>query len=674
MRASWRPEPYLHLYTLCALTVAHPLLALLARYPEFFTARGWDARDTWQLAGILVFALPFAPALVRAALARRNRLAAAVFVTFVVASTSCVWLLQLFQGWRSDHLAMALALAGGGLAAWSYRRFANVRTFLTFLSPALLAIPLAFVLDPRIARLGEESPLEFDGLEIDAKAPIFFVVFDAFSATAVMDEEQLVNPRRYPHLAALAGDGVWFPNASGIARWTLEAIPAMLTGEYPHPDKLARLADHPRNLFTLLGDAYRIVAAEAAMELCPPQLNAYPRPAPPSGIPALATDLGLIWLHRTLPTRYARRFPRVDQAWGNFVDPQARVGGQIGRFYDFLETFQADAPPTLYYLHVVFPHMPYQYLPSGKIFRAQVSKFLKPALPGERSIDDETRIFLYKRYLLQTGLVDRMVGDLKARLEELGLYDRSTVILTADHGGRIAATDHFDDIFLVPLIIKPPHTTAGSVDRRPVSTLDLLPSLLDLLDAPPMPSPGGRKRSFFAEDYELASQLYDNGELRPMDLGLHQSKLDLVSWKLDRFGDGEEPLALYRAGSTRPELLGEPLENLDVHDDPRVVAELDLGSLTVTYDPDSSYAPVLLNGSVSLEGYDGPCCELAITVNGQVEATVNARSYEPPDQYRFRCTIAESLWRPGPNDVRVWMIDPQEPRRLFGPRQIAPKP
>ena len=671
MKPSRGLEPYLHLYTLCALTMAHPLLALLARYPEFFTTRGWNAAGTWLLAGVLVFAVPLAPVALRAALARRGERTAAGFQAATVALAATVWLLQLLHTWKTEYLAFALALAGGGLAGWGYRRFENVRTFLTFLSPALVAVPLVFILDPRVARLGKETPTEITGLEIDARAPIFFVIFDAFSATALMDEEQLVNARRYPHLAALAEDAVWFPNATSVARWTLESIPAMLTGEYPHPDKLARLADHPRNLFTLLGDSYRIVAAETAMELCPPRLNAYPRPEPPSGLPALVSDLGLIWLHRTLPAGYAGRFPRVDQAWGNFIDPKARVGGEIGRFYDFLDTFEADARPTLYYLHVVFPHMPYQYLPSGKMFRAQVSKFLKPAAPGQRRPpDDETRVFLYKRYLLQTGLVDRMVGDFTSRLKELGLYDRSYVILTADHGGRMSAVGYLDDIFFVPLMIKLPQPAVGAVDRRPVSTLDLLPSLLDLLDAPPVPFPDRPNRSFFASDYQPPSQLYDSGKLRQLDFGQHHGKLELVSWKLDRFGKGDDPLALYRAGSTRPELLGERLENLSVTDEPRLRVALDLGGPEITYDPHSNLAPVLISGSLHRDDYDGPCCELAVTVNGRVEATMSARPYEPPDGFRFRCTIAESILRPGSNDVRIWMIHSEDPRRLLGPRQL----
>ncbi len=673
-RALWqRLEPTLRLYTLSALVVAHPLLALLAKYPEFFVVRGWSAGKTWLLAAALIVMVPFPLVLLRTALARwgpnRHNLPAGFDLAVVTAATS-VWVLQLLHGWRSDYLVAALAILGAVVMGWSIRRFDHVRSFLTFLSPALLVVPLVFMLDPRITRLGKTTPdlaTVPATLELTTDAPIFFLVFDALSATALMDENQLINRRRYPHLAALADDATWFPNTSSVARWTLEAVPAILTGNFPEPGKLSRLADHPRNLFTLLGSNYRIVADEASTKLCPPQLNVYPRPEPSDSLPALVSDLGLVYLHRTLPRGYARRLPRVDQAWGNFIDPKGRVDSEVDRFYRFLDTFQSDAEPTLHFLHVVFPHMPYQYLPSGKLFRTEVSKYLRPlgSLEDRRS-SEETRIFLYKRYLLQAGLVDKMVGDLVARLQELNLYNRSTVILTADHGGRMAAINYLDDIFFVPLLIKRPHQGHGEVDRQPVSTLDLLPSLFDLLGAEPMNSADRLQRSFLSPGYQPPLQLYQNKQRVPFDLGLHTSKLDLVAWKLEHFGNGEDPRSLYRAGGPRPDLLDLRPEDLDLRDEPRLRVTLDLGGPSIPYDPTSSFAPALISGSSSLDGYDQPCCEFALSVNGTIEATMSSRP-DGPNTVRFRCTIPESTLRAGPNDIRVWVVDPNNPQRLLRP-------
>ncbi len=321
--------------------------------------------------------------------------------------------------------------------------------------------------------------------------------------------------------------------------------------------------------------------------------------------------------------------------------------------------------PTLSFLHVVFPHMPYQYLPSGKLFRTQVSKYLSPldSLKDRRS-DQETRVFLYKRYLLQASLVDRMVGDFVARLRELDLYDRSIVILTADHGGRMAAIGYLDDINFVPLLIKRSHQGSGKeqgseteqargeIDRQPVSTLDLLPSLLDLLGSEPPASRDHRQRSFFSPGYQPPSQLYQNKKRVPFDLDLHTSKLDLVTWKLEQFGNGDDPRSLYRAGGPRPDLLDLHLQDLNITDEPRLSVALDLGGPTISYDPASNFAPALISGNLNLNGYDAPCCELALSVNGTVEATMSTRP-GGSDSLRFRCTIPESTLRPGPNDIRV---------------------
>ena len=97
---------------------------------------------------------------------------------------------------------------------------------------------------------------------------------------------------------------------------------------------------------------------------------------------------------------------------------------------------------------------------------------------------------------------------------------------------------------------------------------------------------------------------------------------------------------------------------------PGLSVELDLGGPQVSYDPSARLAPVLISGSLRLDGYSGPCCELAVTVNGRVEATMNARPYQPPDWYRFRATVAEQVLRPGTNDVRIWLLSPGAPQRL----------
>ena len=683
VKRSAQLEPYLHLYVLAALCGAHPLLDVLARHPEFFVAK----RMEWApplLAAALVLVAPLALVALRMAVARAGTRPPEAFDVALVAAAAAVVVLQALHGSVGEvfpRLALVLAAVAATAAAWCRARWPPFRTFLSFLAPALVVVPLVFLLDPRVARLGDGEPPLPEAPVIDAADPVIVVIFDALSASALMDAGERINARRYPRLAAVAEDAVWFTSASTVARWTVEAVPAMLTGDYPRPGQLPRFADHPRNFFTVLGGSYRVVADEV-VDLCPRGLNAYPPDLPPwrRRLAILASDLGLVYLHRTLPERYARRLPAVDRAWGGFADPGSGLAREIERFHRFLDVLDADADRTLYMLHVVIPHKPYLYLPSGKLFRRQVSKFLQrpqlagPGTPAERrpELELESGIFTYKRYLFQVGLVERLVGELVDRLQQLGLYQRSTLVLTADHGGRNEAVGNPDDMLFVPLLIKPANAAGGRVERRPVSTLDLLPSLLDLLGAEPEPTAGGRVRSFFRPDYRLPESIYLGGELEPFDPGRHAAKRDLVAWKLDSFGDGSDPRDLYRAGTVTRRLLDARVDELTIVPEPALAVELDLGGPEITYDPSSGFAPVLIEGSLFRDGdLDATCCEVAVSVNGRVEATAVARPYRPPDWLRFRATVPESALRPGANDVRAWIVDPE---RLDGLRRPVGRP
>ena len=79
---------------------------------------------------------------------------------------------------------------------------------------------------------------------------------------------------------------------------------------------------------------------------------------------------------------------------------------------------------------------------------------------------------LHQRHLAQVGFADRLVGDLIARLREVGAYDKALVIITADHGasyreGRSRRRpqpqrQNLSDILQVPILVKLPDIEAQS--------------------------------------------------------------------------------------------------------------------------------------------------------------------------------------------------------------------
>lgn len=663
-------EPYLHSVALWAILGAHPLLSIFAENPAFLLARGWGTPQIVAFAITLVFAVPLPWMLLRGLVARRSEPGARGLDVALVFFAAAAFVLQLLRTSLAilydGHPAVLCGIAAGVAAAVLYRRFPTARSFVTFLAPAPVAVVLVFLLDPRVP-VGTGADLEPPpDLRIEAPPPIVFVLLDALSSSALLDGEQRVNVHRYPELAALAADGFFFPHASAVSCNTVEAVPGILTGRFPGPEKLPRLADYPRNLFTLLGGRYRIVAGEEQVRLCPPSLNeGLSHGSPPfERWRLLAGDLALVFLHRTLPESYGRRLPRVDQNWGGFLQAGA---GEVERFHDFLEVLDGDRPPSLYYLHLVYPHTPFLYLPNGKfylpkLYRRGTEPLVEPVVADGRPPDLEMQIFLYKKYLFQVGYLDRLMGELVARLREVGLYDRALIVVTADHGGRTRPEGFEGDVYSVPLFVKPPAGLRTEVFRPRVGTLDILPSLLDLLGAvPPWEMEG---RSFFAESYQPPGRFYRDGELEDVSETFVDESDGLVTWKLRYFGTGEDPRSLFRAGSPRPDLLDRRLGAFELLDGSGVRVELDGGP--VDYDPAAAFAPVLLTGWLRLDEDRPECCVLAVSVNDRIEATATARRSGSSRRYRFWVTVPESAYRPGRNDVRAWIVEPGEPPRLVG--------
>lgn len=110
---------------------------------------------------------------------------------------------------------------------------------------------------------------------------------------------------------------------------------------------------------------------------------------------------------------------------------------------------------------------------------------------------------LARRYALEVEAADRAVGALLDGLRERGLYDRSLIVFTSDHGealGEHGLVGHvvalYDEMLHVPLIVKPPrgHPARAALRRareRLVRHVDLVPTAAEMLGLPPLPGQVG---------------------------------------------------------------------------------------------------------------------------------------------------------------------------------------
>ena len=185
-----------------------------------------------------------------------------------------------------------------------------------------------------------------------------------------------------------------------------------------------------------------------------------------------------------------------------FYEPAERV------FARGLRVLGADPKPSFLYLHTMDVHGPYlpphRFLPPGYRPGDYVgySRFLRlsrdellaasfaPSLTNVR-----------ERYAAGVRHADEAIGTLRAALEALGRWDEALVWISADHGealGEQGFAGHGvgwlgPPLIQVPLVLKLPRSW-GVTPRRigePVSTLDIVPTTLALLDRPPLPEAFG---------------------------------------------------------------------------------------------------------------------------------------------------------------------------------------
>lgn len=112
----------------------------------------------------------------------------------------------------------------------------------------------------------------------------------------------------------------------------------------------------------------------------------------------------------------------------------------------------------------------------------------------------------------EVAFADDLVGRLDATLSELGLEKRTLLVVTSDHGEAFeehGETGHgyfiYEPTLHVPLLVRGPGVPAGTELEVPVESVDILPTVIDMLG---LSLPAKMKLS----GQSLASSLYGGGE------------------------------------------------------------------------------------------------------------------------------------------------------------------
>lgn len=318
----------------------------------------------------------------------------------------------------------------------------------------LVLIALLAAAPSRPTSLAETLPQP----DID-KVPIVVVVFDEFPLASLLDIDLDLDRDAYPNFAALADHSTWFRNTVGVTPFTKEAMPALLTGRYP--DRVPALPGtrHPHNLFSMLASEYDIVSHDALPVICEPTL-----------------------CDETVATEDRDLFG---------------VFGSTDRGHDaatFLDELDETSRPTLFFAHLVLPHEPWRYLPDGRNYQARTPMAGETDPPGRGHAWGPNEWLVaqaFQRHLLQLRFTDGLLGVIVDDLKREGIYDEALVVVAADHGAgfvpgfpkRLIREENAGYVGPVPFFVKLPHQRNGTIDDVPLQTVDVVPTIADVIDA-----------------------------------------------------------------------------------------------------------------------------------------------------------------------------------------------
>jgi sulfatase-like protein len=682
-KAAWA---YLNLAVLWTFAVAQPLFDLLGDNPEFFAARGssgWDIISFSVLLVILPPAAMLAVEMLLGLIGEPVRIAVhTFFIGALVALIAAQALKKAFDG--SDGLLIVLSLVVGAGVAALWLRTEGVRSFLNILSPAPLVFLLLFLLGSPVSKLA--FPDEADARTVGGvtRAPIVMVLFDELPVTSIEDDRGRIDAERFPGFGKLAEKATWFPNAYAVYDSTERAQPAIMDGNYPSKDKLPTSSDHPNSIFSLFGKTHTMHVSEEATTVCSRDLCEDERLEESYGsrMSSMTEDLGLVWLHVVSPPGIERDLASVSENWGNFgggeetetetaeaPEEDANVRGNLNRnrddrWIEWIDEIRGGGRPQLDFKHTLLPHVPWQYLPDGRLYRRTASDVISGL--SSQSFEHPGQLeSLQQRHLLQTGFADLQLQRLWRKLEDEGIYDDALIVVAADHGvafregerdRRRLKRENAPDIASIPLLIKAPGQEKGKIDDAYVETVDILPTMLDVLGVDPRVKQDG-KSAFSPEVQQRDTiRILERGTFEPLEFPADEwerRQQALLDKQVRLFGTGADgPDRIWRIGPNQ-ELLGRQVTDAPAGD---VEAELVNGGDYRSVDPESSFIPAHVIAELS-GGEEGETRDVAIAVNGRIAAVSRSFSLATDSgQELVAAMVPPSSLKAGRNSVGIYEV------------------
>lgn len=309
-----------------------------------------------------------------------------------------------------------------------------------------------------------------------------------------------------PNIDTLAEDGEVFEQCYSCINATDSSLTTILTGLYPtrhgilnHGNNITaeemECVSGTEPLPERLPEEYSTVAFDTLERWHKRGFDKYTNLRPSERRPVIDTLADVV---RRLPTPIERRVRKgYEILRKNNQQTESEILAERAE-----EALEADSSPFFLLLHYWDTHIPY--VPPEKhpeVIEERTyedDRTLKEVLEPiqgsqwserlqELAGDSSTVAEVQQKYDAGVWEVDRSIGRVVDKLKEEGIYERTAVIITADHGESFTEHgiifDHhglYDPTIHVPLIIRAPGFEGR--EEQFVQHYDLAPTILDMLD------------------------------------------------------------------------------------------------------------------------------------------------------------------------------------------------
>lgn len=671
------------IFAIAVLAVSQPGLNLLATYPEFLSAHQARPIDLIITIFVVGFAVPFMfglSALPLLLLKSRSRLVAPSLTIGLLIYLLCYPPLSRVPK-LPDTGAVLLCIFVCLLFLFSYLKTPKFRACMCWLSICAFVFPLHFVfMTPAKNFLFPRQPREVIVPELQSKNPpnITLLLLDEIALPYLLNSLDHIDERCFPNFSRLAASSTWFVNSSTVAHNTSTVIPALLQGKAPASVKMGEPVDYSLpNLFSLLAPYYEMNVLESYSDFWANDKQSITNTASSARIALFLDDLMIAYTNQVVPKSFRHHITPVHQNWKNFRGIN-RTKGIWGLWQDpvylfsrFLSAVGTRGKPQLNFAHLMVPHPPVHFNPSGSSYKLDLKMTITPERWEKGVIDVRVH---FQRYLLQLKFADKLLGQLLEELEKKNLYDESLLIVTSDHGvsyrtgdfRRGATGTTACDIFSIPLFIKRPHQKVAAISEVNSTTLDILPTVLAEIGHPLSKMLDGYP--LFAPDFPDRPQkkLLGHSLITASLPEFRHLKQRCLKNKQDVFVDGPAlfPDFFYfrHHAALLDRFLGRPPADFSISKTKKIKVSLgQIPSLFADVQPDSGFVPTYIHGRAIAP----KPITMAIAVNDSIVSFADLE--EAADgSYKFQAMIPEAALVTGANTLTIYAID-EETNELLMP-------